>query len=305
MSRATPLAFAARPSLGPAYLRVLFGRRAGLRRPTDLPSLEATWSGAQIAPPALRGYRELCAIRDEPGLPVHFPHVLASPLHLRLLTQPEFPLGLLGAVHARNHVIRYRVIDPSETLDLHVGGLRARFRPQGVEIDFDTVVESSGQRVWAERTTFLCRKKGLEEDPASPLAAVFPWEGPDEDGEQLHRFRVPRRAGWSYAGITGDYNPIHISRLLAKLLGFRRDLVHGMWGLARATAPLEELQTEGPVRIDAAFKGPLYMEHEVTVSAKSCPGGRSLRLRCEGDERPAIQVAVRRVAEDAELAEPP
>jgi acyl dehydratase len=105
--------------------------------------------------------------------------------------------------------------------------------------------------------------------------------------------------------VTGDYNPIHVSRLLARLFGFRRDLVHGMWGLARATAGLEELADDGPVRVDVAFKGPLYMEHEVTVRASPCAGGRSLRLFCEGDERPAMQVAVRRVAADAEVGAPP
>lgn len=300
------LEFTSPPSAWTAYRRFLMGRRQGLKNSADMPKIAASWKGVEVSEKALNDYREACLITGEPGLPVHYPHVLVSPMHLNMLTEPEFPLGLLGAVHLRNHAIRYRPIEPDEPLDFGARIAECRFRPQGIEFDMDTEVTVAQEKVWAERTTFLVRKKLKTEDPASPLAEVFPWPEEDEDaGEEIGCFPVPAKAGKRYAAITGDYNPIHVSRMMAKLFGFRRDLVHGLWGVARATQGMPELNTQEPVRVDIAFKGPLFMEHQVSVKAVDCPGGRSLRLFCGKEPRPAVQVVVRSATLDSREQFPP
>jgi MaoC like domain len=279
------------------YLRFLFSRRPGLASPSDLPSIRAQWNGIHVCPRKLQQYRLACKTEGEPGLPAHYPHVLASALHLTMLTEPEFPLRMLGALHLRNHVIRYRRIESEETLDLAADMGKARFRPQGIEFDLNTELKADGERVWAERTTFLVRKKLQDESPPSELAEIYPWN--EEEQREWSRFEVPAHAGRRFAAITGDYNPIHISRLMARLFGFKRDLVHGMWGVARATAGQPLLQSGDPVRIDVAFKGPLYMENEVVVRESDCRRGRSLRLYCGREARPAVLVVVQAVDHDA------
>ena len=287
------LDFAAPPAFMTAYRRTLLGRRPGLRAGDTLPPIEAHWRSARLSDANLNAYRDHCGIRGEPGLPMHYPHVLISPLHLRMLTEPEYPLGLLGSVHLRNHAVRYRPIPDDAVLDLGARIVGHRFRPQGIETDVDSWAEIAGETVWRERTCFLVRKKDLPEAPPSPLNDVFPWPG-DAAGTLLETFGVPANAGKRYGRISGDYNPIHISRVAARaLFGFKRDLVHGMWGLARATAGMDELNTDGPVRVDATFKGPLYMTETVRVQATDCPGGRSLRLFVGKEPRPAMLIAVR------------
>ena len=105
----------------------------------------------------------------------------------------------------------------------------------------------------------------------------------------------PGNAGRRYASITGDYNPIHISPLAARLFGFPQDLVHGMWGVARASAGLKELQTENPVRADVSFKGPLYIGKQVRVNGISTSDGRKLKIFCGSELRPAVLVSLREV----------
>ena len=39
--------------------------------------------------------------------------------------------------------------------------------------------------------------------------------------------------------MSGDHNPIHLYPLTAKALGFRRQIAHGMWSLARCVAAVE------------------------------------------------------------------
>ena len=48
------------------------------------------------------------------------PQVIAAPLHLAVLTYPEFPLPALGAVHVSNRIIQSRPIEEHETLDMLV-----------------------------------------------------------------------------------------------------------------------------------------------------------------------------------------
>ena len=240
----------------------------------------------------LLSYRDCCRADGEPGLPLHFPHVLVSPLHLALMTQPEFPLGLLGSLHLRNHAVRYRPIAVEERLDFFVSTGQARFRPQGIEFDLETEARVGEELVWAEVSTFLVRKKLSTEDPASPLAGLFDWP---EEGEELTQFQIPGNAGRRYASITGDYNPIHISPLAARLFGFPQDLVHGMWGVARASAGLKELQTENPVRADVSFKGPLYIGKQVRVNGISTSDGRKIKIFCGSEPRPAVLMSLREV----------
>ena len=280
------------PSLWRAYRRFLLTRRSGLSQSQDFPRLAANWRGSEIDEKQISRYRACCEIESEPGLPLHYPHVLVSPLHLSLMTQPEFPLGLLGSLHLRNHAIRYRPIEAKEQLDFFVSTGGARFRPQGIEFDLETEARVGEELVWAEVSTFLVRKKLSTEDPASPLAGLFDWP---EEGEELTQFQIPGNAGRRYASITGDYNPIHISPLAARLFGFPQDLVHGMWGVARASAGLKELQTENPVRADVSFKGPLYIGKQVRVNGISTSDGRKLKIFCGSELRPAVLVSLREV----------
>ena len=50
------------------------------------------------------------------------------------------------------------------------------------------------------------------------------------------RWRVPDDIGRRYAKVSGDVNPIHMSSLTAKALGFKRAIAHGMWVKAHALA---------------------------------------------------------------------
>jgi acyl dehydratase len=53
------------------------------------------------------------------------------------------------------------------------------------------------------------------------------------------RWWVPADAGRRYAPLSGDWNPIHLNALAARLFGFRRAIAHGMWVKARCLAALE------------------------------------------------------------------
>ena len=60
--------------------------------------------------------------------------------------------------------------------------------------------------------------------------------------------------------MSGDYNPIHLYGLTARLLGFRRPIAHGMYLVARAVADIEtQLGRADFRRLELRFKTPTFL----------------------------------------------
>jgi acyl dehydratase len=72
--------------------------------------------------------------------------------------------------------------------------------------------------------------------------------------------------GTDYAEVSGDHNPIHTSRLGARLLGFPTPIAHGMWSKARCLAALEGRLPQR-YAVDVAFKLPVPLPSTVAFTA--------------------------------------
>lgn len=63
------------------------------------------------------------------------------------------------------------------------------------------------------------------------------------DNKDTYRFVddlvVPGNCGVQYAKLTGDWNPHHLYKWTAWLLGYRKPIAHGMWTLSRSIAQLQ------------------------------------------------------------------
>ena len=93
-----------------------------------------------------------------------------------------------------------------------------------------------------------------------------PVRAADADGPLALAGDVGRR----YAAVSGDRNPIHLSALSAKALGFPRAIAHGMYTAARALADV------GAGRGDAfdwsvEFAKPVLLPGTVTVRVAGAP----------------------------------
>ena len=60
-------------------------------------------------------------------------------------------------------------------------------------------------------------------------------------------------------------NPIHLSTLSAKLLGFRRAIAHGMWTQARALSAMLPRQALAQAEVLTEFKTPLFLPARVSL----------------------------------------
>ena len=273
------------------YRKLLLRRRPGLKPGDALPKLrcEAHAICANVA--QLQQYRSVCALTDE-TTPLLFPHAMLGSAHLMMLSHDAFPLGSSGLLHLRNHCISHEEFELSKPFDVCCELSRQRHVEKGLEFDFDTTVRVDGTTAWSSVSTFLKRMRNSEAIEESPLANAIP----KNDGKCVAstEFTLPSDIGKQYARVSGDFNPIHVSNLAAKLFGFKKAIAHGMWTVARSLGELNRL--ESPYRLDVAFKGPMFVGAKATLQRFEDGG---IKVFCGDNPRPVI-IGVYRSTSDSD-----
>jgi len=206
------------------FLPALYWRAAFKRKITGsaLPE-RGVRCRVSVNPTHVAAYREVCGFAQSPVLPATYPHILAFGLQMQLLTDKAFPFPLLGLIHLSN---RIRILRPlGGVSDLTVGVYAQNLQPhaKGATFDIVTTDEDSLGLLWEAESRMLCR--GVKLDGA---AADNTLQAPTNVSE-LTRWKAPADIGRRYARVSGDYNPIHLSALTARLFGFPQAIAHGLW----------------------------------------------------------------------------
>jgi len=230
-----------------------------------LPAGRLRLPAAPPAPARLAAYRAICGFPATGPLPVTYPHVLAFPLAMRLMTRRDFPLPVTGLVHTWIEITAHRTLRPEDSLELTVYAEELSPHRRGTEVTVVTEARLAGELVWESRSGYLSRHATRTEGPApvsppAPLPAVTEW-------------RLPGDLGRRYAAASGDRNPIHLHPLTARLFGFPRAIAHGMWTVARCLAETPDPATLRTVRAD--FRAPVLLPGTVTYASD----GHAFQLR--------------------------
>jgi acyl dehydratase len=230
-------------------------RLVRIRRPDELPDRELTRE-VSVDREHLAAYDRVCGFRLRDELPATYPHVLAFPLAMELLTG-SFPFSPLGLVHVANRIEQLRPVTADEQLDMRLWAEDLRPHDRGRQFDVVAEATVAGEVVWRDRSVYLHREQGGSSksgrsEPPSPNAV----------------WRLPADIGRRYAGVSGDSNPIHTHPLLAKALGQPGTIVHGMWTKARCLAALEGTLPDA-YTVDVRFKLPLRIPGRATFSTSS------------------------------------
>jgi acyl dehydratase len=262
------LSFDTPPAMWRRYPRILFGRKSShVERGASVPRIAASLSRLAIDGEHLARYRRVCGYAPSEYLPVAYPHVLAMPLHITMLSSAAFPVRLLGLVQVRNHIEQRRPIRASETARLNcwIEGHREVERGQEFEI-FTEVVAADGATAWREICTFLARGRGRAAGEGGSSSARMQLPAvPAGSAAHASRFQVKTSVGRSYGFVSGDLNPIHLFGFTARAFGFERAVAHGMWSLARCTAELGEGAFAQACVLEVQFRRPLYLPGSVTL----------------------------------------
>jgi acyl dehydratase len=282
---------AAAPRLGALYRAAALGTLR--RRPAEprQPDAELVLRDIAVDLDHLAAYNRVCGFRLSDTVPATYPHVLGFPLALALMTRPDFPLPLLGIVHLAN---RTTIRGPLRLGD----GLTVRVRPEGLrphdrgrQIDLVTEAYTDGVCVWQEHATYLSRdrRKAPERAPDNAPDKTAGRTVDDPAPAPTAKWRLPGDSGARYARVSGDRNPIHTSRVVARLAGFPRRIAHGMWLAARCLAALEGRLPDA-YTAEFRFRRPVPLPSKIGFTAAAEQGGWRLSVDSPGGRHVSGQV---------------
>jgi acyl dehydratase len=261
------------PSILPLYARAALPMIPGASLLPFVPGgggeipdgLELELSGVSANPEDVAAYARVCgfALRDQ--LPPTYPHMLAFPLQMAVMSDGSFPFGAVGLVHVENSIAQKRPIGIEEEMTIRVQPTKLQPHPKGKTFSLETEVLAGGEVVWQSTSTMLRRGK------SNPNAVVPGMRGQlrsadfeplSADAPTAAEWKLPGDLGRRYGGVSGDRNPIHMHSLTAKPLGFPGAIAHGMWTKARALAQLEARLPEA-FKVDVRFRKPVLLPARV------------------------------------------
>jgi acyl dehydratase len=266
-----------------SMLRRLPGLGGGERA---LPDEELALTGVEIDREHLAAYDKVCEFRLRDELPATYPHVIAFPLAMKLMTDSSFPFAVVGLVHIENRIEQKRPIRADEKLDVRVRTTNLGEHERGTKFEIHSEVEIAGEVPWRSVNTYLHREGGgssgdrkRESDGEKPPEPNAVW-------------KLPGDVGRRYAGVSGDRNPIHLHPVTARLFGMPRPIAHGMWLKARCLAALDGVLPDA-YTVDVRFKLPVYIPGKVSFASRAGSGGkRELSLRDGRNEKPHLEGVV-------------
>jgi acyl dehydratase len=279
-------------------------------RSTELPELALVLDPVTVSRERLAAYNRVCGFPLRDRLPSTYPHILAFPLQLALMTDPSFPFAALGLVHIANRIVQRRPVGVAEQLQIKVWAAGLQSHPRGMQFTLRSEARVGDELVWEDASTYLRRGDPPEGSSRADREAVGDGGSrPDHertaDGgsrpsrEPPPEEELPVTATWKLAGdlgrrygsVSGDLNPIHIHPLSARLFGFPTAIAHGMWTNARCLAALDPRLPER-FTVEVEFRKPILLPATVQFSELETAAGIRFGVRGAGKGTPHLDGSV-------------
>jgi acyl dehydratase len=246
----------------------------------ELPARRLVLRGAEVERDRVADYAHVCGFGLRSDAPGTYPHVLAFPVHLDLMTDRSFPFSVLGLVHIANRIEVAAPIPLGASLDIAVHAEELRPHRRGRQFDLISEARLDGESAWSSKTTYLHRESG----DGSGGAGSEREEAPEPRLEMTAEWKVPGDMGRRYASVSGDRNPSHMHPLSARVFGFPSAIAHGMWTKARCLASFEG-RLPGSYAIEAEFKAPLRIPGRVHFRTGRADDGWRFRVEAADGAR--------------------
>ena len=258
------------PDLRRIYATALL-RRGGSS--DTLPDVRYSRAGIRVDVDDLVAYSHLCRFPVGGTLPPTYPHLVAFPLQMAVMSGDGFPLPLMGAVHVENRMEVLRPVAVDEPLDVAVRATDLRPHHRGRQVDLVSEVSVSGELVWRGTSTYFSRGTEHPDAPRSPAPSTQSLA--HVTGGPV--WRLGEGTGRAYAAVSGDWNPIHVHALAARPFGFPSAIAHGMYFYARVLASL------GPKLPDSGLTSRIWFRKPVRLPS-------TVRLRTAFEQSRTLSV---------------
>ena len=268
-------------------VRAALGSLPLIRRGDRLPDRTLTVEDVAIDRAGVAAYAAITGLRFGDTVPLTYPFVLTYPAVMELVTGFDFPFAAIGAVHTENRIIRHRPIAVTDTVGISTHAENLREHRKGLLVDVVSRVSVGNEPAWDQVTTFLHQQHTSLSDEPGPEPPKAPKLSPPDA-----ILRITPRQIRRYASIGADHNPIHTSRLGARLFGFPKPIAHGMFSAAAVLTNIEG-QLPDAVSYTVKFGKPVFLPSSLGLYVDRVAQGWDITLRDMAKGHPHLTGSVR------------
>lgn len=268
-------------------LRAALGSLPLIRRGDQLPDKTLTVDDVAIDRANVAAYAAITGLRFGDTVPLTYPFVLTYPAVMELVTGFDFPFAAIGAVHTENRIIRHRPIAVTDTVGISTHAENLREHRKGLLVDAVSRVSVGNEPAWDQVTTFLHQQHTSLSDEPGPEPPKAPKPSPPDA-----ILRITPRQIRRYASIGADHNPIHTSRLGARLFGFPKPIAHGMFSAAAVLTNIAG-QLPDAVSYTVKFGKPVFLPSSLGLYVDRVAQGWDITLRDMAKGHPHLTGSVR------------
>lgn len=229
-------------------------------------------------------YSKVCGFSRAHGVPMLYPHLQAFPLAMMLFGSRRFPWPAMGLVHLANSAKLLKRISIGDELRIEVRTGELFAHEKGQVFTLHARALRAGEVVWESTWTLL--RMGIRNPRGPQFVSALIDETPLSHQAD---FFAAAGIGRRYGAVSGDINPIHLSALTAKFLGFRKAIAHGMWTKARALAMLMPREAVDHAEVIVEFKTPLFLPSRTSLWAARQESGSLFEVRNAKGDKPHLR----------------
>jgi hypothetical protein len=204
------------------------------------------------------------------AVPLTYWYLPVQRAHMATMLSDDFPYRLAGMVHVENELVAHGVAPRNAPIVL---ATRIDILPPtdsgAVYCALATEGSANGVRIFTCTSKYLAvrgRRSGTAR-PARPPAG---------QGSVIDSWTLTPSSGRDYARVSGDWNPIHLTRWSARLMGLPAPIIHGMHSVARTCAALETAAARPVSAISVRFTAPVTLGSTAVLRTGSEPGRYAL-----------------------------
>ena len=236
----------------------------------------------------IASYARVCGLQEAHGVPVIYPQLLTFPLAMAFLGSEHCPWPALGTVHLANRIHQHQRLQAGDDLrvEMRTGELLAHEKGQVYQLEM--AILRQDVLVWEATQTLL--RMGVKHPSGKSYVSSLSTDLPLSHQTD---FGVRADTGRRYAKVSGDFNPIHLTAVSARLFGFRQAIAHGLWTTARTLAPLVPDAPLAQAELDVEFKTPLFLPSIASLWSTRKTQGTLFEVRNAKGDKPHVRGRLR------------
>jgi len=180
---------------------------------------------------------------------------------IQCITQAPIPSSLMGLIHLSCGISQHAKHNWFLPYDIQVTVEDCRSTTKGLIYQIVTEFYQQGQLTIKNTNIMLDKKPGYKANQRETTEKSVIGQLTDS----FCSYAINLKTSWKYALLSGDLNPIHLHPYLAKKLGLKSVLIHGMFNAHQCLSSIYKKTDEDLGDVFIEFNKPCFMPTQVFV----------------------------------------